>query len=154
MKNEFILWIATAFYAAHILEEFTYDWKTWANNTLGFSVDWPVFYITNAVVIILGICCSEVGWRLPEFSLIYPALMVINAIFFHISPTVAKKVFSPGLITALLLFLPIAGWIYYGAYQDGILTTRAFIISTIGGILVMAYPIIMLKTKDMKIFKP
>lgn len=153
MQNEFLLWIATSFYAAHILEEFTYDWKTWATTTLGQPVDWPAFYVTNAVVIILGICCAAVGWRLPEFSLIYPALMVINAIFFHLVPTATQKRFSPGLITAVLLFLPIAGWLYYGAYQDGVLTTRVLVSSISGGVLVMAYPVVMLKTKGKRVFK-
>lgn len=147
MHHDYLLWIATAFYAAHILEEFNYDWKAWATSTLGLPVDWPAFYLTNAVVVVLGVCCAQVGWRLPEFSLIYPALMVINALFFHILPTVVFRRFSPGLITALVFFLPVSVALYYGAYQDGVLTARALIISIMGGVLVMAYPVVLLKTQ-------
>jgi hypothetical protein len=147
------LWLAVAFYAAHILEEFTYDWKSWVKKTTGLPVDWQAFYITNAAVIILGISCAEIGWRLPEFSLIYPALMVINAIFFHLSPTFFYRRYSPGLITALIFFLPLSGWLYYGAYQDNVLTGRALLFSTIGGVLVMAYPFVLMKTAGSRLFR-
>lgn len=152
MNYEILLWIAVAAYSAHILEEFTYDWKSWVTDVLGVTVDWPSFYITNAAVVVLGICCAEIGWQLPEFSLIYPSLMIINATFFHVGPTIFYRRFSPGTITGLILFLPIAGWIYYGAVQDEILTTRALVMSTIGGLLVMAFPVLLMRSKAM--FEP
>ena len=148
MNNEYILWIAVTVYAAHILEEFTYDWKTWVKNISGLSVDWSAFFIINSAVIILGICCAEVGWRLPEFSLIYISLMTINALFFHIAPAIAFKRFSPGLITSLFFFLPVAVWGYFSAYQDGVLSIRALVISITGGIITMLFPVLLLKTKD------
>jgi hypothetical protein len=153
MNSEYLLWIAVAAYAAHILEEFTYNWKSWVTQTLGVPVDWPDFYVTNAAVVVLGICCAQIGWRLPEFSLIYPSLMLVNALFFHLVPTIFYKRFSPGLITALVLFLPIADWTYYGAYQDGVLTTRALVISLIGSVLTMVFPVALMRTKGARIFR-
>lgn len=152
MNHSFLLWIATAFYAAHVLEEYTYDWKNWATKTINLPVQWSDFYITNCIVITFGICCAAVGWQLPEFSLIYPALQIVNALALHILPTVRYRKFSPGLITAVVLFLPIALLIYIGAAQDGVLTASSLIISAIGGMVIMAYPIVMLKTKDRPFF--
>ncbi len=148
MQHAFWLWLNTAFYAAHVLEEYAYDWKTWATRSLGLAVDWTTFYIANAVVIILGICCAAVGWQLPAFSLSYPALMIINALVFHMLPTIAQRRFSPGLITAVVLFLPSASWTFYVAAQDGVLTVSNTLIAISAGALVMAYPIFLLKTKD------
>ena len=34
MNYEILLWIAVAAYSAHILEEFTYDWKSWMTDVL------------------------------------------------------------------------------------------------------------------------
>jgi len=119
----------------------------------GLPVDWQAFYVTNAAVIVLGVSCAEVGWRLPEFSLIYPALMVINAIFFHLAPTLIYKRYSPGLLTALILFMPLGGGLYYSASQDGVLTGRALLFSTLGGVLVMAYPVVLMKTAGIQLFK-
>ena len=154
MPHDYLLWLAVAFYAAHVLEEFAYDWKSWANQALGLPVDWTTFYLANAVVIVLGVSCAAVGWRLPAFSLLYPALMVINALFFHITPTVLQRRFSPGLITAVILFLPMSAWLYASAYRDGVLTVPVLLISTLAGALVMAYPVLLLKTKGLPAFQP
>ena len=103
MNHEIWLWVATAAYGLHALEEFMLDWKTWANKVLKLPVDWPIFYVVNALVVVLGIIAAEIGWRLPALSLAFPALMLINAVFFHILPFVVTKKFSPGLISAVVL---------------------------------------------------
>ncbi len=76
-----------------------------------------------------------------------PALQLINGLGFHIFPTIAQKRFSPGVITAVLLFLPIASWCYYGAYQDGVLTVQNCLLSFLFGGLLMASPFIFLRIK-------
>jgi len=153
MNHEIWLWVATAAYGLHALEEFMLDWKTWANKVLKLPVDWPIFYVVNALVVVLGIIAAEIGWRLPALSLAFPALMLINAVFFHILPFVVKKKFSPGLISAVVLFLPIGTWLFYGANRDGVLTTTTAIIAVALGAGLMAYPIILLKLRDKPFFK-
>ena len=34
-----------------------------------------------------------IGWRLPEVSLTFPALALVNATFFHIGPTLVQRAF-------------------------------------------------------------
>jgi hypothetical protein len=153
MNHEIWLWVATAAYGLHALEEFMLDWKTWANKVLKLPVDWPIFYVVNALVVVLGIIAAEIGWRLPALSLAFAALMLTNAVFFHILPFVVKKKFSPGLISAVALFLPIGTWLFYGANRDGILTTTTAIIAVALGAGLMAYPIILLKLKDKPFFR-
>ena len=153
MNHEIWLWVATAAYGLHALEEFMLDWKDWANKVLKLPVDWPIFYVVNALVVVLGIIAAEIGWRLPALSLAFPALMLINAVFFHILPFVVKKKFSPGLISAVCLFLPLGTWLFYGANRDGVLTTTTAIIAVALGAGLMAYPIILLKLRDKPFFK-
>jgi len=69
MSHAYVLWIAVAAYGFHILEEYELNWHDWARNVLKLPVDWTSFYIVNSLVIVLGICCAEVGWQLPIFSL-------------------------------------------------------------------------------------
>ena len=152
MNHEIWLWVATATYGLHALEEFMLDWKDWANKVLKLPVDWPIFYVVNTLVVVLGIIAAEIGWRLPALSLAFPALMLINAVFFHILPFIVKKKFSPGLISAVVLFLPIGTWLFYGADKDGVLTTTTAIIAVAFGAGLMAYPIILLKLKDKPFF--
>lgn len=124
------------------------DWKGWAFKALHLDVRWQDFYLTNAVVIVLGIGTSMIGWNAPYISLMFPALALINAIFFHIIPTIHQRIFSPGLITAIFLFLPLASFSYYGAYLDGVLNATCVVVSLVGGIILMAYPIVLLKAKE------
>ncbi len=142
-----VLWVVTMAYAAHILEEYTLDWKTWATRALKLNVSWSNFYVTNAVVVVLGLCTAAIGWTMPEVSLMFPALALINAVFFHIGPTILQRRFSPGLITATLLFLPIGIWAYVSASADGVLSWWVTLISVLGGALLMLYPIVMIKVK-------
>jgi hypothetical protein len=34
------LWLATAAYGIHVLEEFVLDWRDWARSVIGLPVDW------------------------------------------------------------------------------------------------------------------
>jgi hypothetical protein len=153
MNHEIWLWVATAAYGLHALEEFMLDWKDWANNVLKLPVDWPIFYVVNALVVVLGIIASAIGWRLPTLSLSFPALMLINAVFFHILPFAVKKKFSPGLISAVVLFLPIGTGLFYGANRDDVLSVMTVIGAFALGAGLMAYPIILLKLRDKPFFK-
>jgi hypothetical protein len=148
MDQSHILWIATFAYASHIAEEFAFDWKGWATSVLELPVDWGFFAVANGVVIVFGVSCASVGWSLPGYALGLPALMLINATFFHFVPFIVKKRrFSPGLGTAILLFYPIGIWAYYGAWVDGVLTGPRIVISLLLGAALMATPIVMLRLR-------
>lgn len=153
MSNEYVLWIATAAYAVHILEEYQLDWRGWARSVLRLPVEWDDFYVVNALVIVLGICCAAVGWRRPEFALALPAVMLVNGTLFHVVPVIRTGVFSPGVVTAVVLFYPIAGWSYYGAWVDGVVGVWGCVASGILGTVLMAYPIVLLKVKPLRMFQ-
>jgi Protein of unknown function with HXXEE motif len=153
MSHIYILWIATFAYALHVVEEYMFNWKGWAINVIKLPVNWVHFAVVNGVVIVLGISCSSVAWSLPTYALSLPALMLINATFFHVLPfIVTKGRFSPGLGTAILLFYPISIWAYHGAYLDGVLPPSTLILSFIIGALLMASPILMLKLRLLPYF--
>lgn len=152
MSHEYLLWIATFAYSLHAFEEFELNWRDWARNILRLPVDWTSFYLANSIVVILGVCCASVGWRAPWFALALPALMLINATFFHLLPTLVTRVYSPGLTTALLFFYPLGIGCYYGAHRDGILTLTQTLLSFLAGAAIMASPIILLKIKSWPMF--
>jgi Protein of unknown function with HXXEE motif len=110
---------------------------------------WEDFYITNALVVILGVVAAIIAPRWPILALGFAGLMLINATFFHVAPFLwTRGRFSPGLITAMVLFFPL-----------GIATMRAGHLDAIGlaealgiGALMMATPIIFLKLKDKPYF--
>ena len=152
MNHQFILWVAMLCYAAHMLEEYFYNWKDWVFKTLGLNASWTDFYLVNTFVLFMGVACASVGWNCMWVSLIFPGFMLINAVIFHIIPVIRYRKFSPGIITAVLLFLPVITFSYYYAWQNGA-TTQDVLISIVAGAILMFYPIILQVTKSKAFFR-
>jgi hypothetical protein len=70
--------------------------------------------------------------------------MLVNAVVFHILPSLNSGAYSPGLMTALALFLPLGGWCFITAWLHQRSTLKLVIP---GSILLMAFPVVMLKLK-------
>jgi hypothetical protein len=150
-----LCWIATAAYAVHALEEYTFNWKAWAHGALRLQCDWPTFYLATSVVMVLGIVSAQIAPQMPILALCFPALLLINATFFHVLPVLLMRGrFSPGLLTAVLLFYPIGILCYRAVFQTGLLTGRALLSSFLGGALLMAVPLVFLKLKNRPYFLP
>jgi hypothetical protein len=143
-----------AAYAAHILEEYTFDWRNWARAVLGLPVEWNDFYVTNAVVVAFGIAQAMLAAELPLAVLSYAALMLINGIFFHIFPFIRTKGhFSPGLFTAVVFFLPLSVATFWTALSSGVASIATIIASLVIGGLTMAFPVVMLMAKSKPYFR-
>lgn len=153
MSHEYFLWIATLAYGVHIVEEMLFNWRGWARGYLNLPAEWNEFYVFNAIVVLYGCVSAVIGWKCPMLALSYPAFMLVNAVFFHLIPTLRSGRFSPGLITALLLFIPIASLTYYGASIDQVISVKSVAYSTLIGIIFMAYPIILQKLKTKPFFQ-
>ena len=141
MNHEYVLWVMAVAYALHIVEEHNLDWQGWVKRNANFDVPLADFYVVNAALIVGMMATAMIGWRLPELSLAPTALMFINGLFFHLGASLVKRQYSPGALTALLLFLPIGVWAYYGVYLDGVLTTSTALWSIVLGALIMAFPL-------------
>lgn len=148
------IWLATGAYGVHAFEEFELDWRNWARAVIKLPVEWHDFYVVNFLVIVLGIVAAELAPAMPGVALGFPALMLINAVFFHIAPYFATRGrFSPGLITAVLLFLPIGTACYVVANDTGVLDTTNLVGSFVLAALLMAMPIVLLHIKSMAYFR-
>jgi hypothetical protein len=148
-----LAWLAIAAYAVHVLEEYTLDWRNWARAVIKLPVEWNDFYVTNMVVIILGIVQAQLATTLPLAPLSYAAVMLINATFFHVGPfAITKGRFSPGLITAVFLFYPIGLGCYWQAASLGLLTAKTLLTSIFAGGILMAFPIVLLRLKSKPYF--
>ncbi|MBS0233011.1 MAG: HXXEE domain-containing protein [Proteobacteria bacterium] len=87
-------------------------------------------------------------------ALAFPALMLINAVFFHIAPFFKMRGrFSPGLITAVILFLPMGMACYVAANDAGVLDTTNLIGWFVLAALLMAMPIVLLHIKSKTYFR-
>jgi hypothetical protein len=144
-----MLWLCVGAYSLHVLEEYVFDWQNWARNVLRLPARWGDFYITNAVVIVLGIVAAETASVWPAIALGFPALMLINATFFHLAPVIwTRGRFSPGVITALLVFYPLG----IETMRRSHASESEFMIAFAVGALLMATPIVFLKLQAKSYF--
>jgi hypothetical protein len=148
-----LIWLSVAAYAVHILEEFEFDWRNWARAVIKLPVEWADFYLVNAVAIVIGIACASLI-RQPALALAFPALMLINATFFHVLPMILTRGrYSPGVFTAVVLFYPLGIACYHRALSLGIVGWRGVALSFVIGALLMATPIVLLHLKGKPYFR-
>jgi hypothetical protein len=149
-----LAWMSMAFYAIHMIEEFMFDWRNWARAVIGLPVEWPDFYVTNGVVVALGIAQAMLADALPLAPLSFAGLMLVNAVFFHILPMVwTKGRFSPGAFTATVLLLPMGVAVFWKALASGAASTSTALLGLLIGALLMAYPVVMLHLRSKPYFR-
>lgn len=154
MTLQTLAWLAMAAYALHIMEEYTFDWRNWARAVIKLPVEWSDFYVTNAIVIALGIAQAQLAPALPLAPLVFASLMLINAVFFHILPVVRTGGrFSPGLVTAVALFFPVGIAVWCKAAADAPLAWTTVVLAVAGGAALMAYPVVMLNLRSRPYFR-
>ncbi len=148
MQHEYVLWIVVIAMVMHVMEEQILGWRAWAKGALGLDISEADFACTNAAMVVIGVAGALIGWRLPEVSLMPVAPTLVNALIFHIGITLVQRRFSPGTISATLVYLPVGVWTYWAAHADGVLSVPVVLISSAGGALLMAYPIILLRVRS------
>lgn len=148
MGHEWVLWVLLTASALHVVEERGLGWQGWAARTLapriGVTPTWADFWATNGLLIVFGVSAAAVGWRAPGFALAFPAVCLVNAVFFHLLPSLRARRPNPGLFTAVLLYLPIGIWAYVAADADGVLSTATLVGSALLGTLAMASVVVVL----------
>ncbi len=148
-RFQVLMWLCLAAYGFHVLEEFVFDWRNWARNVLHLPAEWGDFYVTNSLVVVLGVVTAEIAPVLPIVALGFPTLMLINATLFHVAPFAwTRGRFSPGLITAVLLFFPLGIEAVRLSGVHGADLALSFCL----GAAVLATPIVFVKVKGRRYF--
>jgi len=135
--SEWTLWVVAVSCAFHVAEEYLTGWQEWARQTLGIVMPTTRFLVANTVLVVAAVLIARVGWRRPALSLVIPSATLVNAVFFHILPTIVQDRVSPGIYTATLLYLPFSSWALVGAARDGVART-AILTAVVAGTLMMA----------------
>jgi len=134
--HEWTLWAVAASCALHPIEEYFTGWQAWAARTLGITMPTPTFVVMNLMLVVMACVLARMGWKAPTLTLVIPAATLVNAIFFHILPTVVEKRTSPGIYTASILYVPFSMWAMLGAWFDGV-PKRSIGLALILGTLMM-----------------
>jgi hypothetical protein len=108
------LWLPAAAVALHLCEEFVWpggfaDWYRQYPPGQHFVVTTRLLIIVNAVFVGLALLPPLLGPtpRGLAFWLVVAAVAAVNAVF-HIIATVRTRTYSPGVVTSVVLYLPLA----------------------------------------------
>lgn len=130
-------------YALHMVEEFTSGFVKWADRYFG-RFNWTQNLIGNAGFFIILTLACYLYYSDPARYLwigMSAAMWVLSNAFLHISATILSGEYSPGVVTATVLYLPGGAYflIYWGG--EGFLTWGNAILSfTVGGLIFMLIP--------------
>jgi hypothetical protein len=138
MRFERLIWLMPLAYAAHIGEEIVGDFPGWVAAVLGVRVGFSAFLAANGLFlgILVALCsgASRSRSRFAVFALICWASgnLFWNALF-HLATTLAFARYSPGLVTGLLLYLPLSLLVVAGARRSGRLGVPALAVAVVLG---------------------
>jgi hypothetical protein len=134
-------WIPWAILVAaviHVVEEAALGWLYWAREFVP-DVTMGQFVVVNAVF--LGLCLAAALSRSVMLKLTIAGLVYCNFLV-HAAPTVSQARVSPGLISATLLYGPLAALAFRSARRDGGVSGERMALATLLGALLMATPIV------------
>lgn len=126
---QWLYWLILAASAVHIVEEYSLGFLAWFKRAIpalapGMTPGWAV--VVNTLFVLL--CAwAAIADRAPTTArLVVPCLVTINAIL-HIAMTIRMREYSPGLVSACVLYIPLgtmacAGAIRSGAVEPGNIT--------------------------------
>jgi hypothetical protein len=109
------LLLAPLIFVAHFLEEAP-GFVAWFNAHVPRGIDQDLFWTVNVFALIITLVVVGAEWSAPSgftaglVVLWFGFLMLANALF-HIVASIADRAYMPGLITALVLYLPFSAWI-------------------------------------------
>ena len=124
MRFERFLWAMPAAYALHIWEEYGTGFPGWMNQHMHASMTNPVFLLNNAlfmaILLSLSTWASRSTSRLSAFLFLsWASGNLFWNFIFHLATTLIADSYSPGLVTASLLYYPISIWVGVLAARSG-----------------------------------
>ena len=131
------------FYALHMVEEFTMGFVEWGDRYFG-NFDWTQNLIGNSVFLLLLTLACYLYCKNPSKNLwlgMAGAMWVLSNSFIHISATILGGEYSPGVVTAVIFYIP--GGVYFLVKwgRKGLLNCKNLALSFIvGGLWTMLLP--------------
>jgi len=140
-----LYWIPAVVFLLHVAEEYP-RFPEWATRHFG-ATSRPYFVYSHIPLVASIVTISFLASRGPVGSTAAflatgaQCVLVTNALF-HIATTVLFREYSPGVVTAAVLFLPSSAYLFQRTLREDLLDARAFAwaagIGTVMGALVIA----------------
>lgn len=129
-----LLWFVPIFFALHNLEEapFMESWSRRLPMKLPVTITTRQFVIAVTFLTLGGFLLTYIALEYLAKQIGYwvvlgiQAVMLFNAFIPHIATTVRFRMYSPGVITAVLIMLPFSSYLFRRAFAENILNWTQF----------------------------
>jgi hypothetical protein len=149
-----ILWLVPVAYLVHILEE-TPRFVPWAQKYIGAPETFGQFILGNVIFMVYVIIVTTLSIFYPnQWTLILglsAAAWIFSNFLIHAYYTLRTGIYSPGVVTAGAVYVPVSLYIYSNFWTSGLLTTLDFILSFIIGFAIMYIPTLIQEKRKGKI---
>ena len=147
-----LLWLTLPIYILHQFEEHgidavgrAYAFRPFLCRTIGWTgpvedcpaTEWFIFGVNPCAVWIAGLASGLYGPRRAMVGAAVLAIPTINALA-HIVPAIRTQTYNPGLVTSVVLFVPICAWPSRTLLGAGLLTRARLALAIFSGWLVHA----------------
>jgi hypothetical protein len=139
-----IIWLMPAAYFLHIIEEYVGGFPAWVTRDVHGSFDDAGFAINNFAFMVILLTLVYVTFR--KSTPLRGVLLVVFAsanlfwdALFHLVMTPILNRYSPGLVTATLIYYPICILVGIVVIKDKILTPRQFVLTLLGGLALFGF---------------
>lgn len=137
-ENPGSIFLFCLLYALHMVEEFTLGFVEWGDRYFG-SFDWTQNLIGNSIFFVCLAFACYLYYKNPRKYLwvgMCASMWVLANSFIHISATLLSGEYSPGVVTATVLYIP--GGLYFLVKwgRKGLLTWKNLTLSFIVGALI------------------
>ena len=139
-----LVWLMPAAYLLHIVEEYLGGFPAWVTHDVHGRFDNVAFAANNLafMAILLALvyanCRKQTLARSSALVAFASANLFWDALF-HLGMTPVLDRYSPGLVTAMLLYYPICLLIGVVIIKEKILTRRQFMPALLGGLALFAF---------------
>jgi hypothetical protein len=121
-RDPLLLWSFPCAYGLHIVEELAGDFPGWVELISGGALPVTTFVAINAVAMIVMVAAVHAASRherLGWMAVAIAAVLVLNAVL-HLAGSLYTGVYSPGLFTGVVLYLPLGQLLLFRAWQQAL----------------------------------
>jgi hypothetical protein len=141
-------WIFSAFVVAaviHVLEEYAYpggfsDWMRSLNPRFAPWITARFALIVNGLFLLLCVMGAMIASKDLVFSLSVASLLFLNGLT-HLAGAIRAKRYAPGVVSGVLLYVPLSLYAFYLFASAGRLTLAGSAMAGLLGVLYQAVPI-------------
>jgi hypothetical protein len=108
-RDAALLWLFVPAYLIHLAEEWLANFPDWMARVVGRPLPEPAFLIINGIALVVAVASIRAAVRDAQNGWIAVAIatIVLTNTAAHAAGTALTRSYSPGLISAIVLYLPL-----------------------------------------------